>query len=329
MRADVSIISQRNCLANRITSDDPACYQDPDGNKCRFIPFNELRPHLLNLEEILGPDEKGVNTLLHSYDPVAQNKLQFFQLDDSFVIFKYKQLEMMSLDELKEQLEETEKDLEQIPAFPEYAKDFVIVPPYDEHIKQAAPIQGDVRLLDWHALARIARFDVILMDPPWNIQPSQTTRGVELGYELMPMEEISNMPIDILQDNGYCFMWVVASALPGGVGILQKWGYKVVDFINWIKTSKYGRYRPSNGYFLQHDKETCLVGIKGAPLDGQDIDVFQDTIVDERGARQSHKPPSLYDIIERMFPGGLFLEVFARAHNQREGWVSIGLELPE
>ena len=110
---------------------------------------------------------------------------------------------------------------------------------------------------------------------------------------------------------------------------IDKLSYKVVDFVNWIKTSKYGRYRPSNGYFLQHDKETCLVGVNGTPIDGEDIDVFRGTIVEERGARQSHKPPSLQDIIERMFPGGLFLEIFARAHNQREGWVSIGLEVPD
>ena len=329
IKADVSIISQRNCLANRITEGDPQCYQDPDGNPCRFIPFNELKPHLLNLDEILEKDEKGVNTLLRSYDPVAQNKLQFFSLDDSFVIFNNRQLENMTLDELKEALEETEKDLEQIPTFPEFAKDFVIIPPYDEHIQEAAPIKADVRTFDWESLASIAKFDVIVMDPPWNITPTQTTRGVDLGYELMPEEDIKAMPIQMLQDNGYCFMWVVASMLPAGIEMLQEWGYKVVDFVNWIKTSKYGRYKPSKGYFLQHDKETCLVGIKGTPLDGQDIDVFQDTIVDERGARQSHKPPSLYEIIERMFPGRFFLEIFARAHNQREGWVSIGLEVPD
>ena len=328
IKTDVSIISQRNCFANQMSEDDPQCRQDPDGNPCRFIPFSELKPHLLNLDEILEKDEKGINTLLRAYDPVAQNKLQFFSLDDSFVRFDSKTLESMSLDELKSELEATEKDLEQLPLFPEFAKDFVIIPPYDENIKVAAPIQADVRHFNWHALASIAKFDVIVMDPPWNITPSQTTRGVDLGYQLMPEEEIAAMPIEILQDNGYCFMWVVASMLPIGIDMLKKWGYKVVDFVNWIKTSKYGRYKPSNGYFFQHTKETCLVGVKGTPIDGENINVFEDTIVEERGARQSHKPPTLYEIIERMFPGRMFLEIFARAHNQREGWVSIGLEIP-
>ncbi|EAX86932.1 MT-A70 family protein [Trichomonas vaginalis G3] len=321
------VISSRQCFANRISSNSPEASIGPDGNKCRFIRFKDLKPNLLNLDKILKEGETGVNTILPAYDPVARNKLQFFELDDSPIQFTYKDLERMSLEDLKTALEIVEEDIQNLPHFPEYAKDFVLIPPYSEHIKQAAPIKADIRYFDWETLGKICQFDVILMDPPWNIQPAQTTRGVELGYELMLESEIASMKIPLVQTNGYCFMWVVASFLPVGVSMLQGWGYKVIDFINWIKTSKYGRYRPSNGYFLQHDKETCLVGIKGKPLDGEDVDIFNDLIIDERGARQSHKPPSLYDIIERMFPGRLYLEIFARAHNEREGWVSLGLEV--
>lgn len=323
------IISSRQCLANRISSDSPEVNIGPDGNPCRFIPFSELQPNLLNIDKILKEGETGINTMLPAYDPVARNKLQFFQLDDSPTIFKFSELERMSLDDLKYALEIVEEDIASIPHFPEYAKDFVIVPPYSEHIKMAAPIQADIRNFDWEAFGKICQFDVIVMDPPWNIQPAQTTRGVDLGYELLSESEIAAMKIPLIQSNGYCFMWVVASFLPVGVSMLQGWGYQVIDFVNWIKTSKYGRYRPSNGYFLQHDKETCLVGVKGHPIDGEDIDVFTDLIIDERGARQSHKPPTLYEIIERMFPGRTYLEIFARAHNEREGWVSLGLEVAQ
>jgi hypothetical protein len=37
----------------------------------------------------------------------------------------------------------------------------------------------------------------------------------------------------------------------------------------------------------------------------------------------------MYQIIERMVPGGRKIEVFARNHNLRKGWLSLGNELGE
>jgi mRNA m6A methyltransferase catalytic subunit len=42
---------------------------------------------------------------------------------------------------------------------------------------------------------------------------------------------------------------------------------------------------------------------------------------------QSEKPPQLYELIEQLVPNGKYLEIFARRHNLRNYWVSIGLEL--
>lgn len=42
----------------------------------------------------------------------------------------------------------------------------------------------------------------------------------------------------------------------------------------------------------------------------------------------SRKPDEIYELIERMKPGGRKLELFARAHNRRKGWISLGNQLP-
>ena len=42
----------------------------------------------------------------------------------------------------------------------------------------------------------------------------------------------------------------------------------------------------------------------------------------------SRKPDEIYELIERMKPGGRKLELFARPHNRRKGWVSLGNQLP-
>ena len=42
----------------------------------------------------------------------------------------------------------------------------------------------------------------------------------------------------------------------------------------------------------------------------------------------SRKPDEIYELIERMKPGGRKLELFARPHNRRKGWISLGNQLP-
>ena len=42
----------------------------------------------------------------------------------------------------------------------------------------------------------------------------------------------------------------------------------------------------------------------------------------------SRKPDEIYELIERMKPGGRKLELFARAHNRRQGWIGLGNQLP-
>jgi mRNA (2'-O-methyladenosine-N6-)-methyltransferase len=41
----------------------------------------------------------------------------------------------------------------------------------------------------------------------------------------------------------------------------------------------------------------------------------------------SRKPDELYPLLERLSPGTRKLEVFARQHNVRPGWVSLGNQL--
>lgn len=52
-----------------------------------------------------------------------------------------------------------------------------------------------------------------------------------------------------------------------------------------------------------------------------------DVIVAE--AREtSRKPDEIYDMIERLCPGARKIEIFGRKHNIREGWVTVGNQLP-
>ena len=65
--------------------------------------------------------------------------------------------------------------------------------------------------------------------------------------------------------------------------------------------------------------------MKGNPKINRNVDC--DVLVSEV-RETSRKPDEIYELIERMKPGGRKLELFARAHNRRKGWISLGNQLP-
>ncbi len=67
------------------------------------------------------------------------------------------------------------------------------------------------------------------------------------------------------------------------------------------------------------------MGLKGNPKLNRNLDT--DVIVSEV-RETSRKPDELYGIIERIFPGGRKIELFARPHNRRAGWLALGNQLP-
>jgi len=133
--------------------------------------------------------------------------------------------------------------------------------------------------------------------------------------------------VDILQDEGLMFLWVTGRAMELGRECLHIWGYQRVEEIVWIKTNQLQRIIRTGrtGHWLNHSKEHCLIGIKGNPKINRNIDC--DVLVSEV-RETSRKPDEIYGLIERMSPGGRKIELFARPHNRRPGWISVGNQLP-
>jgi len=67
------------------------------------------------------------------------------------------------------------------------------------------------------------------------------------------------------------------------------WGYKLVDSITWVKKTINGKIAKGHGFYLQHAKETCLVGVKGDLEKFAKGGVSKDVIFSERRG-QSQKP---------------------------------------
>ncbi|XP_055373963.1 N6-adenosine-methyltransferase MT-A70-like protein [Condylostylus longicornis] len=178
-------------------------------------------------------------------------------------------------------------------------------------------IQCDLRYLDMTVLGKFA---VVMADPPWDIH-------MELPYGTMSDDEMRQLGVPALQDDGLIFLWVTGRAMELGRECLKLWGYERVDELLWVKTNQLQRIIRTGrtGHWLNHGKEHCLVGMKGNPKNlnrGLDCDV----IVAEVRAT-SHKPDEIYGIIERLSPGTRKIELFGRPHNVQPNWITLGNQL--
>ncbi|KAI8800334.1 MT-A70-domain-containing protein [Cladochytrium replicatum] len=257
---------------------------------------------------------------------------------------------------LKKEIKEIEKHLEKVPAVAEEPRIQAVessIDPELEAPKWCVPIKADVRSFDWDVgldmtrasfkqpeassqqrLSREYQFDVILMDPPWQLASHAPTRGVAITYQQLPDSVIEELPIPKLQKNGFIFIWVINNKYLKAFELMEKWGYTYVDDITWVKQTVNRRLAKGHGYYLQHAKETCLVGLKGKEPGAKDEEdyvplrsISSDVIFSERRG-QSQKPEELYEMIEELVPNeGKYLEIFGRKNNLRDFWVTIGNEL--
>jgi mRNA (2'-O-methyladenosine-N6-)-methyltransferase len=195
------------------------------------------------------------------------------------------------------------------------------VPPH------CVPIHANVTTYDWTALSRATQFDVIMMDPPWQLATANPTRGVALGYSQLTDKDIQELPVPSLQSDGFLLIWVINAKYQFVLDLFDKWGYELVDEVVWVKTTVNRRLAKSHGFYLQHAKEVCLVGKRGRDPPGmRSGGVGSDILFSERRG-QSQKPEEVYELVEAMVPGGRYLEIFGRKNNLRDHWVTVGNEV--
>jgi N6-adenosine-specific RNA methylase IME4 len=166
-------------------------------------------------------------------------------------------------------------------------------------------------------------YGVIYADPPWRFKPYSETTGMDRSadnhYPTMTIDDIADIEPPAAP-NCAMFMWVTAPMLECGMRMLVKWGFAYKSFYAWLKPGA------GHGYWSQRDQlELLLIGTRGdvpAPAMGEQPPQTQ-TI--PRG-EHSRKPAEFAEMIERMFPNVLRLEMFARG-SPRPGWDSWGNEV--
>lgn len=161
------------------------------------------------------------------------------------------------------------------------------------------------------------KFNVILADPPWKYDFSKSTsRDIENQYPTMEVEEICelNIPSD---EDAILFLWATAPKLREAMRVMESWGFEYKSNAVWDK-QKIGM-----GYYFRGQHELLLVGTKGnfSPPVPENR---KSSVISMLRSGHSKKPDCIYNLIEHMYPHGVYLEMFSR--NEKTGWVGWGNE---
>lgn len=164
------------------------------------------------------------------------------------------------------------------------------------------------------------RFQVIVLDPPWDWgdegDADQFGRA-RPTYATMPIEDIAALPVpDLAGNNAHIYLWITNRSLPKGFALLERWGFRYVTTLTWVKPSI------GMGNYFRGTTEHVLFGVRGSlPLLRRDAATH---FTAPRPGVHSGKPDAFYDLVESCSPGP-WLEMFAR--RTRPGWIPWGAEV--
>lgn len=204
-------------------------------------------------------------------------------------------------------------------------------------------------------------FRVHMTDPPWEMrdQLPGPGRGAAKKYKVMSTDAICSMRTPIMHHDSVLVLWRLGAMQRDALRVVEAWGFEDKAEIVWRKMRRcgpcdgsgrrttVGRNSPiviltctacegrgerpylGMGHHVRAAHETAIIATRGRNirLDKGVPSVLVARMPEQDGELvHSAKPPEIYDIIERLWPGP-YVETFAR--NNRAGWTTLGDQVPE
>lgn len=164
------------------------------------------------------------------------------------------------------------------------------------------------------------KYQIIVVDPPWEIQKIQRRvrpNQVEMDYPMMSLGEIKALPIGALaSDKSVLFLWTIDKYLYESKPILEGWGFNYHLTMAWDKCNGMAMY----GFHRQ--TEFVLVGLKGNHEAYPKRPTIR-TSFTAKSKRHSQKPDEFYSMLDNL--EGRRIDLFAR--ERRFGWDVWGNEV--
>jgi len=175
----------------------------------------------------------------------------------------------------------------------------------------------------------MSEYPVILADPPWRFEVwsknvGKSGRSPDKHYSTMTTEELCGLSIPATDDS-VLFLWACWPTLPDAMQVIEAWGfeYKTVAWV-WVKLNKNSMgFFHGLGYYTRANTEPCLLATRGKVPKPKARDV--QALICSPIREHSRKPDEQYEKIERLYPQGPYLEMFAR--RTRPAWHVWGNEV--
>jgi N6-adenosine-specific RNA methylase IME4 len=188
------------------------------------------------------------------------------------------------------------------------------------------------------------KFDIIYCDPPWQYDKPKALIGtggkgkianaeqiiqvnVDTKYPTMTIDGIKELPINNLAaKNALLYIWTTNNFIREAYEIIECWGFKPQNFLTYGKVQKTDHSKPSmkTGYWFRSATEHLIFAKRGKVKRPEDF-LFPTLFLEER-LGHSIKPTSFYGMIEKSFPNGRYLELFAR-RKEKDNWSYWGNEI--
>ncbi|MGH3427728.1 MAG: MT-A70 family methyltransferase [Mycobacteriales bacterium] len=163
-------------------------------------------------------------------------------------------------------------------------------------------------------------YRIVYADPPWEYGDKliEGYGSAEHHYPSLSIEELCALDIcSMTLPDAVLFLWVTSPLLESAFAVIKSWEFEYKTSFVWDKVKhNYGHYNS-----VRH--ELLLIATRGSCT--PDTKVLEDSVVSiERTESHSEKPGYFRDLIDKLYPKGKRIELFARA--QHEGWDAWGNE---
>lgn len=154
----------------------------------------------------------------------------------------------------------------------------------DIHQSEAIKLDGD-------------KYNIIYANPVYESEESDKTLAISI-------EEMKKLQIPS-DNNAVLFLWTTSEDLISSLEVVSAWGFTYREHAIWdfVKTKK-------THFCFEARHKVLLVATKGDSL--PEPELIKASVFQERSERTDLKPRYYYEVIERMFPSGAYLDVFAK-----------------
>lgn len=166
-------------------------------------------------------------------------------------------------------------------------------------------------------------YNVILADPPWQYNNTGLNGAAANHYDTMSTRDLGGLLWSLglnIAENAVLFLWVTNPLLEDAFEIINNWGFRYKTNMVWVKD------RIGTGFYVRGMHELLLICTKGAmtPIDTGHTPPIT-SVITAPTQEHSRKPDQVHDLIEQLYPGCNYIELFAR--RPRQGWDVWGNEV--